>query len=55
VLKEVEEEKVIKVEKKRLLGQVQSLFAWIGAWPNIPVKVLILRALHPMHKFVLNT
>lgn len=54
MLKEVEEEKVIKVEKKGLLRQVQSFFAWIGAWPMIPAKVLILGALHPMHKFVLS-
>lgn len=39
VTKKVEEEKVIKVEKKGLLGQVQSLFAWISAWPSIPEKV----------------
>lgn len=36
--KEVEEERVIKVERKGLLGQVQNLFAWIGAWPDIPQK-----------------
>ena len=41
--KEVEEERVIKVERKGLLGQFQNFFAWIGAWPNIPQKVLILR------------
>lgn len=38
--KEAEEKKVIKVEKKGLLGQIQNFFAWIGAWPNIPQKVL---------------
>ncbi|KAG0584644.1 hypothetical protein KC19_3G225400 [Ceratodon purpureus] len=36
--KQVEEEKVIKVERKGLLGQVQNFFAWIGAWPDIPQK-----------------
>lgn len=36
--KEAEEKKVIKVEKKGLLGQIQNFFAWIGAWPNIPQK-----------------
>lgn len=40
--KEVEEEKVIKVEKKGFLGQIQNFFAWIGAWPSVPSKVLIL-------------
>lgn len=37
--KHVKEEKVIKVERKGLLGQVQSFFAWISAWPSIPEKV----------------
>lgn len=37
-----EEENVIKVEKKGLLGQVQSFFAWISAWPSIPEKVLLI-------------
>lgn len=36
--KHVKEEKVIKVERKGLLGQVQSFFAWISAWPSIPEK-----------------
>lgn len=38
VKKEIEEVKVIKVERKGLLGQVQNFFAWIGAWPDIPQK-----------------
>ena len=40
--KEAEEEKIIKVEKKGFVGQVQSFFAWIGAWPSIPSKVSII-------------
>jgi hypothetical protein len=49
VKKEIEEEKVIKVERKGLLGQVQNFFAWIGAWPDIPQKV---QTLTPSHSFL---
>jgi len=48
VTKEAEEEKVIKVEKKGLLGQVQNFFAWVGAWPSIPSKALILVPIYSM-------
>lgn len=37
--KEAVEEKVIKVEKKGVLGQLLTAFAWIGAWPSLPVRV----------------
>ena len=40
--KEAEDEKIIRVEKKGFVGQVQSFFAWIGAWPSIPSKVSII-------------